>query len=213
MISTIAGAISAITPETVVVEVGGVGLLVAATSGTTSELRVGQHTLLFTSLVVREDSLTLYGFLDSDDRNVFATLQSVSGIGPRIAMAALSVYSADQLRAAVHNGDEKALTRIAGVGKKGAQRLILELGDKIGAPRSVDVSTSPSGSVTDVSSVLWRTQVHGALVGLGWSAREAEVAVDRVVSEHGGTIPDGRATDQHISAMLAVALRGIGARL
>jgi Holliday junction DNA helicase RuvA len=213
VISTVSGSVSAITPESVVIEVGGVGLLVSATVGTTTELRIGQHALLFTSLVVREDSLTLYGFLDSDDRNVFATLQSVSGIGPRIAMAALSVYSADQLRAAVHGGDETALTRIAGVGKKGAQRLILELGDKIGAPRSVDVSTNSQGSLIGSSAIVWRTQVHGALVGLGWSTREAEVAVDRVAAEHGDSIPDGQTPEQHISAMLAVALRGIGARL
>jgi len=213
VISTVSGSVSAITPESVVVEVGGVGLLVSATAGTTAELRIGQHTRLFTSLVVREDSLTLYGFLDSDDRNVFATLQSVSGIGPRIAMAALSVYSADQLRAAIHCGDDAALTRIAGVGKKGAQRLILELGDKIGAPHSVGVSTDAQGALIVSSPVMWRTQVHGALVGLGWSTREAEVTVDRVAAEHGDSVPDGQTTDQHISAMLAVALRGIGARL
>jgi len=212
MISTVSGSVSAITPESVVIEVGGVGLLVSATVGTTTELRIGQHALLFTSLVVREDSLTLYGFLESDDRNVFSTLQSVSGIGPRIAMAALSVYSADQLRAAVHSGDETALTRITGVGKKGAQRLILELGDKIGAPRSVDVSTDTPGILAVSPTMVWRTQVHGALVGLGWSTREAEVAVDRVAAEHGDGIPEGVAADQHVSTMLAVALRGIGAR-
>ncbi len=215
MISTVSGVVSAVAPESAVIEVGGVGLLVAATAGTTAELRVGQHSLLFTSLVVREDSLTLYGFADSDDRNVFATLQSVSGIGPRIAMAALSVYSADQLRAAVHASDEAALTKIPGVGKKGAQRLILELGDKIGAPRKLnasvtDADTAQAGSRN--SPAVWRSQVHGALVGLGWSSREAEEAVDRAVAEHGDVIPAERTADQHASTMLAVALRGIGAR-
>jgi holliday junction DNA helicase RuvA len=213
MISTLSGHVNTVTPDSVVIEVGGVGLLVSATTLTTAELHTGQRALLHTSLVVREDSLTLYGFLSADDRDVFQILQSVSGVGPRIAMAALSVYTADQLRTAVQKGDQAALTRIGGIGKKGAARLVLELADKLGPPRIADTGAVGVVSIAAQIRAAWPAQVQDALVGLGWSTREAESAIEFVVSEYGEEVPADRTDEQHVAAMLGAALRGMGARI
>lgn len=213
MISIVSGPVMTVTPDSVVIEVGGVGLLVSATVTTTNELHIGQRALLHTSLVVREDSLTLFGFLTSDDRDVFQVLQSVSGVGPRIALAALSVYSADQLRGAVQSGDEAALTKIGGIGKKGAARLVLELADKLGPPRAAPAGSSETVRLRPQSENAWPGQVHGALVGLGWSTREADTAIEFVVAQYGDALPEDRTREQHVAAMLAAALRGMGARV
>jgi len=104
----------------------GVGLSVVCTPTTLASLRVGDEARLSTSLVVREDSLTLYGFADDDARGLFELLQTASGVGPRLAQAMLAVHSPDALRRAIAAADEKALTQVPGIGRKGAQRLILE---------------------------------------------------------------------------------------
>ncbi|MEI8084360.1 MAG: Holliday junction branch migration protein RuvA, partial [Actinomycetes bacterium] len=172
MIASLTGTVLTVSADTAVVEVGGIGLRVQCSGRTVSDLRVGSRHTLATSLVVREDSLTLFGFADSDDRDVFETLQSVSGVGPRLAQAALSVLTADQLRAAVQAQDEVTLTRIPGVGKKGAQRLVLELADKLGSPvNSVSVDVRDTGVVGALS---WQGPVREALVSLGWSAKESD---------------------------------------
>src|SRR3954469_12208616 len=134
MIAAITGTVAAVGTDSAVVEVGGVGLAVQCTPATLANLRTGDPVRLATALVVREDSLTLFGFATDDERAVFDTLQSVAGVGPKLAQAVLAVHSPDAVRAAVASDDIRALTLVPGVGRKGAQRLVLELKDKLGAP-------------------------------------------------------------------------------
>ncbi|MEI2727943.1 MAG: Holliday junction branch migration protein RuvA [Candidatus Nanopelagicales bacterium] len=205
MIASLSGTIIHSGTERLVVEVGGVGLAVTTSAATCAAVSAGQHVSLATTLVVREDSLTLFGFLESSDRDVFEILQSVSGFGPRIALAALSAYSADQLRGIVARGDEAALTKVSGIGKKGAQRLILELADKLGPPTNESAGGARASS-HGLSHDTWQTQVRDALVGLGWSNREAEEAVTVAEAEY----PDKSAAA--VSEMLALVLRGMSQR-
>jgi Holliday junction DNA helicase RuvA len=146
-----------------------------ATPATLSTLRRGTESRLITAMIVREDSMTLYGFPDGDARDLFLTLIGVSGIGPKIALAALAVYDAAALRRVLADGDVTALTRVPGIGKRGAERLVLELRDKIGP-----VATS-DGAVFHGHAV--RTPVVEALVGLGFAAKQAEEVTDKVLSE------------------------------
>src|SRR5260370_6603164 len=133
MIAPLAGFVAAVAPEGAVIEVGGVGLLVQCTPGTLAGLRLGEQARLATSLVVRDDALTLYGFGTDDERNTFELLQTASGIGPRLALAMLATFSPDELRRAVAAADVTALTRVPGVGRKGAQRIVLELAGRLGS--------------------------------------------------------------------------------
>lgn len=178
MIAFVTGPVAALAPDSAVVEVGGVGMVVQCAPNTLAGLRTGEETRLHTSLVVREDSLTLYGFADADERQVFELLQTASGVGPRLAQAMLAVHSPDALRLAVASGDEKTLTAVPGIGKKGAQRLLLELKDRLGAPRGT--VGRPAAAAGPAS---WREQLHAALVGLGYQPREAEDAVDAVAPQ------------------------------
>ncbi|MDX6290990.1 MAG: holliday junction helicase RuvA [Kribbellaceae bacterium] len=171
MIAFVRGPVAAIGVDSCVIEVGGVGLQLYCHPGTLAGLRPGQESKLATSMVVREDSLTLYGFADDDEKSLFELLQTASGVGPRLAQAALAVLSPDQLRQAVASEDLAMLVKVPGVGKKVAQRLVLELKDKIGAP-----SKMVTGRPLQATEA-WREQVHAGLVGLGWSARDAEDAV------------------------------------
>ncbi|MFD0891666.1 Holliday junction branch migration protein RuvA, partial [Streptosporangium algeriense] len=134
MIASVRGRVAAIAPEGAVVEVGGIGVLVHCTPGTLAALRVGEETRLATSLVVREDSLTLFGFGTDDERLVFELLQTANGVGPKVALAMLAVHTPNALRIAVASADVKALTRVPGVGPKVAQRIIVDLKDKLGTP-------------------------------------------------------------------------------
>ncbi|MFE4966642.1 Holliday junction branch migration protein RuvA [Streptomyces sp. NPDC056660] len=176
MIAFVSGPVAALAPDSAVVEVGGIGLAVQCTPNTLSGLRMGQQTKLATSLVVREDSLTLYGFADDDERQTFELLQTASGVGPRLAQAMLAVHSPDALRWAVATGDEKALTAVPGIGKKGAQKLLLELKDRLGEPLGAPAIGAPV-------SQGWRDQLHAALIGLGYATREAEEAVTAVTPQ------------------------------
>ncbi|WP_149183827.1 Holliday junction branch migration protein RuvA [Streptomyces sp. TRM49041] len=178
MIAFVTGPVAALAPTTAVIEVGGVGMAVQCTPDTLSGLRIGQEARLHTSLVVREDSLTLYGFADDDERQVFELLQTASGVGPRLAQAMLAVHSPDALRVAVASGDEKALTAVPGIGKKGAQKLLLELKDRLGEP----LGTGRPAIGTTVTPG-WRDHLHAALVGLGYATREAEEAVAAVTPQ------------------------------
>lgn len=177
MIAFVSGPVAALAPDSAVVEVGGIGIAVQCTPGTLSGLRMGRQAKLATSLVVREDSLTLYGFADDDERQVFELLQTASGVGPRLAQAMLAVHTPDALRRAVSTGDEKALTAVPGIGKKGAQKLLLELKDRLGEPIGAG-----TGVGTPVS-VGWRDQLHAALIGLGYATREADEAVAAVTPQ------------------------------
>ncbi|MEV5596319.1 Holliday junction branch migration protein RuvA [Streptomyces sp. NPDC052496] len=200
MIAFVSGPVAALAPDTAVVEVGGIGMAVQCTPGTLSGLRVGQQAKLATSLVVREDSLTLYGFADDDERQTFELLQTASGVGPRLAQAMLAVHSPDTLRLAVANGDEKTLTAVPGIGKKGAQKLLLELKDRLGAP----VGTG-GGGVGSAVTAGWSDQLHAALIGLGYATREAEEAVSAVAPQAEAAVAEG-GTPQ-VSQLLKAALQ------
>ena len=169
MIAALRGNVLSIEPTAAVIEAGGVGYAVQATPATLAGLRVGQEAFVHTSLVVREDSMTLFGFADADEREVFDALQTVSGVGPKLALTILATLTPDQLRQAVGNADIAALTRVSGVGKKGAQRLVLEIGAKLGPRRGGDDLEAPSSNARS-------GDVVAALVGLGFSERDAESA-------------------------------------
>ncbi|KPI07089.1 Holliday junction ATP-dependent DNA helicase ruvA [Actinobacteria bacterium OK006] len=177
MIAFVSGPVAALAPDSAVVEVGGIGIAVQCSPNTLSGLRMGQQTKLATSLVVREDSLTLYGFADDDERGTFELLQTASGVGPRLAQAMLATHSPDALRRAIATGDEKTLTAVPGIGKRGALKLLLELKDRLGEP--LGTSTGIGAPV----STGWRDQLHAALIGLGYATREADEAVSAVAPQ------------------------------
>lgn len=190
MIASLRGNVSAITLNSVVLDVGGVGYLAHCTPSTIASLRMGQEARLATSLVVREDSMTVYGFADEDERDMFELVQTASGVGPKVAQAMLAVLDPDRLRAAITQGDLATLTSVPGIGRKGAERIVVELKDRVG----LATRTAPTGAPA------WREQVHEALLGLGWSARDAEKAVDTVAADLGDDTPD-------VSTILRDALR------
>ena len=187
MIAHLDGVVTAVAPEGAVIDVGGVGLLVQCSPGTLAGLRPGERAKVCTSLVVREDALTLYGFGSDDERNTFELLQTASGIGPRLALAMLATFSPDGLRRAVAAEDVTALTSVPGIGRKGAQRIVIELAGRLGAPgvggsaglgsTAVRQGTSGGGALT------WRDQVRAGLVNLGWQARDADQAIAAIEPE------------------------------
>jgi holliday junction DNA helicase RuvA len=198
MIAHLNGTVTGVSPDGAVIEVGGVGLRVQCTPDTLAGLKPGEPAIVQTSMVVREDSLTLFGFGSEDERNVFELLQTASGVGPRLALAMLAVHSPDALRKAVANEDLNALTMVPGIGKKGAQRIVLEMKDRLGAPGDFAASGAASRSPAAAG---WREQVQSGLVNLGWSARDAEQAVAAVEAESdGGPVPD-------VATALRAALR------
>jgi Holliday junction DNA helicase RuvA len=180
VISHLRGTVAGVAPDGAVIEIGGVGFSIQCTPGTLATLRPGADAHVSTCLVVREDSLTLYGFASDDERNVFELLQTASGVGPRLALAMLAVHSPDALRRAVTTGDLGALTLVPGIGKKGAQRIVLELKDRLGAPGDVPADT---GRVLPSAVPSWREQAQSGLVNLGWPARDAEQAVQAVAAD------------------------------
>jgi len=182
MIASVRGRVTAVSQDGAVVEVGGVGLAVSCSPSTIATLRVGDEARLATSLIVREDSLTLYGFPDDDARSLFELLQTASGVGPRLAQAVLAVHAPDVVRKAIATGDATTLTRVPGIGKKGAERLILELRDRIGP-----VGGGGEGAMSlPVAGITWQDQVRQGLVGLGWTAGQADQAVSVVAADLGG---------------------------
>lgn len=197
MIASVSGLVAHAGLDRVVVEVGGVGMLVHTTPPTAAALRPGLQTRLATTLVVREDSLTLYGFAEDAERDLFEILQTVSGVGPRLALAMLAVHPPTTLRQVIGAGDLTALTKVPGVGRKGAERLVLELRDKVGLPGAADEPGRPAAVAEP-----WRDQVGQALVGLGWSAKQADDAVEKVspLAGDGASVP----------ALLKAALQVLG---
>lgn len=196
MIAFVRGEVAALTFNSAVVEVGGIGLEVMCTPDTLATLRLGHVAMLPTSMVVREDSLTLFGFVDEDEKNVFELVQTASGVGPKLAQAILAVLSPDELRDAIAHEDVRTLTKVSGVGQKGAQRIILELRDRLGAP------VGGRAVVRRTEAEPWREQVRQALTSLGWSAKEADAAIEQVAAD---ATPGDAAVD--VAAMLRAALR------
>jgi Holliday junction DNA helicase RuvA len=199
MIAHLDGVVAAVAPEGAVIDVGGVGLLVQCSPGTLAALRPGERTKVSTSLVVREDALTLYGFANDDERNTFELLQTASGIGPRLALATLSP---DGLRRAVAAADVTALMAVPGIGRKGAQRIVLELAGRLGSPDDGVAAVAGSGSASSttgtssrVGTLTWRDQVRTGLVNLGWQARDAEQAIAAIEPDLLAATADSDATD------------------
>ena len=199
MIASVEGTVAALTADGVVVRVGGVGLALHTTAGTRARLRVGEQAALATSLVVREDSLTLYGFADDDERALFELLQTASGVGPRLAQAVLTVHTPDAVRRALVSEDLATLCLVPGIGRKGAQRMVLELKDKAGLPGAAVVPGV-------VHAAGWRDTLAQALVGLGWTAAQSDQVVDGLAASH----PD--ASDEDVPVLLRAALAQLGRR-
>jgi Holliday junction DNA helicase RuvA len=196
MIAHVRGRVAAVTLSSAVLEVGGVGLELMCTPGTLATLRTGAEAMLPTSMVVREDSLTLFGFADEDEKSIFELVQTASGVGPKLAQAMLAVLSPDGVRTAIALDDVKTLTKVPGIGQKGAQRIILELKDRIGSP----TGRGP-GAMPVAAAAPWRDQVAQGLVGLGYNAKDADNAVD-AVADQAGDVPD-------IGSLLRAALRSL----
>lgn len=194
MIASISGDVLETRLDSLVVALGGVGMQVMCSPQTISMARVGQKITLATSLVVREDSLTLFGFETTESRELFEIIQGVSGFGPKLAFTVLASMSAEDLRSAIANEDIARLTKTPGVGNKGAQRLVLELKDRIGYAGGTHTSVALSG---------WQEQVTQALVGLGWTNKDASKAVTSLASQ-----PNVDSTD--IAGLLRQALQLLG---
>jgi len=206
LIAHLSGCVAAVAPDGAVIEVGGVGLLVQCTPGTLAGLRLGEHARLATSLVVREDSLTLYGFATDDERNTFELLQTASGVGPRLAQAMLAVLAPDALRRAVAAEDLATLTSVPGIGRKGAQRIVLELAGRLGAPADLGIPAT-SGTVSPAGPQ-WQDQVRAGLVSLGWQGREADQAIAAVEPDLAADADEPGDVD--VAVALRAALRVLG---
>lgn len=192
MIAQVRGPVIHRGTDELVVEVGGVGLSLVVTPRTAANTEPGRETTVVTELVVREDSLTLYGFASADEREIFRLVQTVTGVGPRLALTMLATLSADQIRQAIGGEDERTLTSVSGLGKRTAQRLIVDLKDKVGPV--VTAQEAPPATAS------WRLQVSAALTGLGWSAAEAQSVVAEVAAR-----PD--AADLGVPEALRLALQ------
>lgn len=194
MIASVRGRVLSLSLDSLVLEVGGVGILMYVTPRTLTGVRMGDEVTMFSSLVVREDSLTLYGFADDDERQLFDLLQTATGVGPKLAQSMLAVHSPEILRHAVAHEEFGVLEQVPGIGRKGAQRIVLELKDRIGTSSTPRLNLQPEP---------WRDQVHSALIGLGFSAKDATEALDSITSESSED-SDGNVD---VAQMLKAALR------
>jgi len=180
VIASVRGEVLEIALDHAVVEAAGVGYRLNATPATLATLSRGEQTRLYTAMIVREDSMTLYGFADTEARDLFGLLLTVSGVGPRLAMAVLAVLEPEALRKALAESNVAALTRVPGIGKRGAERMVVELRDKVD---QVPVQSGPPGSAPAAAPTPVREQVVEALTGLGFPLKQAEQAVDTVLAE------------------------------
>jgi len=175
VIAQLTGVVVQVGPTSAVIEVGGFGVQAVCSPNTVAGLRLGQRATLATSLVVREDSLTLYGFASADEREFFELLLTATGVGPKLAQTALAVLTPDELRKAIAAENLVQLCKVPGIGRKGAQRIVIELKDKINTVAIADEPPAAAGPPT-----AWRGQVMQGLQGLGWSAKDAEAACNGV---------------------------------
>jgi Holliday junction DNA helicase RuvA len=196
MIASVRGVVAGIFHDSAVVEVGGVGMRVFCTPGTLAGLRSGAEARLSTTLIVREDSLTLYGFADDDERTLFDLLLTANGVGPRIAQAVLAVHQPDVVRRAIAGGEIAVLTAVPGIGKRGAEKMIVELKDKIGP-------VGLAGASSGVLNGAWQEQVRQGVLALGWSAAQADQAVAAVTETIDGEVPP-------VPVLLRQAIRLLG---
>ena len=196
MISTVTGTIRSLSLDKLVIEVGGVGLSVLINPPTSAGLTLGAQSTLYTSLVVREDSLTLFGFLTEEVRNLFELVQTVSGVGPKVALSIMGALTPEDLARAISQEDTSAIERVPGIGKKGAQRMILELKGKL--------SDLSSGATYKGHQPPWREQLLSALVSLGFSPKESDSAISYVVNDLHGSDQDP--ANMELSELLKLAL-------
>ncbi|MFL4475187.1 Holliday junction branch migration protein RuvA [Paeniglutamicibacter sp. MACA_103] len=199
MISMLRGVPQQVNLNNAVIEVGGFGMLIQATPQTLATLQVGREALVHTSMVVREDSMTLFGFASGDEREVFEVLTGVSGIGPRTGLAILSVHTPEEVRIAASTKDTKAFTKVSGIGPKGAERIVLELNGKL-VPTGAAV---PAGSPLAARS--WEPQVLEALTGLGWTEKDAVKALDALAKNDPQIVASGS-----VPEILRAVLRSLG---
>ena len=201
MISFLRGTVHSTGADRVVIDIGPMGVEAVCTPATALSMRHGDHVELMTSLVIREDAWTVFAFADADEREVFERVQTVSGIGPRIALALLGTLSPDEIRTAVANDDIARLVQVPGIGRKGASRLVLELKDRLGPPGV----TSAAGAPAPTGG--WADAVAAGLMSLGWSAKEAEQAVVAIEPQaQAQSAADGR---PDVGALLKLALRSL----
>ncbi|MCL1838569.1 MAG: Holliday junction branch migration protein RuvA [Propionibacteriaceae bacterium] len=196
MISQLVGKVAQVTGTWVVMNVNGFGMKVFCTPNTAAKLKAGQEATLHTALVLRQDSVTLFGFAEASERDCYEIVQTATGIGPKTALAVLSVFSPDELRTAISAADVKTITKVPGIGTKVAQRLIIELKDKLG-------TTSSAGMPITAGMSIWQEQVQAGLEGLGYSSRDAEAAVENV-RELAAADPE-----PEIAELLRAALRSL----
>jgi Holliday junction DNA helicase RuvA len=178
LISFLRGTVAHVGLSTAVIDLNGAGMSVYATPQTLGRLRVGEEGQLFTSLIVREDSLTLFGFATDDEREVFDVLLSVSGVGPRLALAVLAVHEPEAVRVAAHTGDSKTFTKVPGIGPKVAGRIVLELAGKL-----VPQGTAPAAGAATAAEAAWKPQVVAAMTSLGWSEKDASASIDKALAD------------------------------
>ena len=200
MISFLRGTVAHVGLSSAVIDLNGAGMSVNATPQTLSNLRVGEEGKVFTSLIVREDSLTLFGFASDDERDVFDVLLSVSGVGPRLALAVLAVHEPEAIRVAAHSGDGKAFTKVPGIGPKVAGRIVLELAGKL-VPHGTAGAPVPSVSAESI----WKPQVVAAMTSLGWSEKDATASIDKSLADS----PD-LAANGNVAEILRATLRWLG---
>jgi holliday junction DNA helicase RuvA len=199
MIAQLTGTIRSIHSDRIILEVGGVGYLIHVTPSNALTLTLGNSLTIHTSMIVREDSMTLYGFIDASSRETFELVQTVSGIGPRVALSILAHLSPDQLADAIEAESVNVLSGVPGIGKKGAQRILLELKGKLSR-------SGTSGPSLSSSQPIWREQLSGALVSLGYSAREADSTISIVAIDYANRALDPAHSD--LSDLLKAALAG-----
>ena len=201
MIASVSGIVSRIQTDTVVVLVGGVGLLLHVTPDVINGTRIGDELTLFTSLIVREESLTLYGFISSESQDVFELLQNASGIGPKTALAALTVHSPEAIRKAILEEDFKSLEMIPGVGRKSAQKLVIELTDRVKTAFLSNSVVRPN-----LVGAPWKNQIHAAMVGLGFAPKEIAAAIEQAEQ----ALQRQEVKTEDVSELLKIALRSRG---
>jgi Holliday junction DNA helicase RuvA len=201
LISFLRGTVAHVGLSSAVIDLNGAGMSVNATPQTLGRLRVGEEGKLFTSLIVREDSLTLFGFGSDDEREVFDVLLSVSGVGPRLALAVLAVHEPEAIRVAAHSGDGKAFTRVPGIGPKVAGRIVLELAGKLVPHGTAAGTAAPAAS----AEALWKPQVVAAMTSLGWSEKDATSSIDKSLADSPELAENG-----NVAEILRATLRWLG---
>jgi Holliday junction DNA helicase RuvA len=200
LISFLRGTVAHVGLSTAVIDLNGAGMSVYATPQTLSKLRTGEEGKLFTSLIVREDSLTLFGFASDDEREVFDVLLSVSGVGPRLALAVLAVHDPESIRVAAHTGDSKTFTKVPGIGPKVAGRIVLELAGKL-----VPHGAAPSAAPAPSGEMVWKPQVVAAMTSLGWSEKDATGSIDKALADAPELADQG-----NVAEILRTTLRWLG---